>query len=81
MEQPVFIGVDAVPAALLTCSKEEQNARARATWGVRRAKGLTKETALGVANQPEGGDHFFSSTPCGRCVHRAWITIIHARFG
>ena len=81
MEQPVFIGVDAVPATLLTCSKEEQDARARAARGIRRAKGLTKETALGVANQPEGGNHFFSSMPCGRRVHRAWIKVVHARFG
>lgn len=81
MEQPVFIGVDAVPATLLTCSKEEQDARTRAAWSIRRTEGFTKETALGVANQPEGGNHFFSSTPCGRRVHRAWIKVVHARFG
>jgi len=57
VEEPMLVGIDSVPTALLASRKQEQDRRAGTARCVGCAERLAVETALGMPNQTERSDH------------------------
>ena len=57
VKEPMLVGIDAVPSALLASRKQEQDRRAGAARRVGCAERLAVETALGMTLQAEDVDH------------------------